>query len=48
MLVAMLTALFSYWQDNPFAQAAIHGAVAAAVGITTKTVWTIAKPYFKG
>jgi chromate transporter len=31
MLVAVLTALFSYWQDSPFAQAAIHGAVAAAV-----------------
>jgi chromate transporter len=48
MLVAALTALFSYWQDSPFAQAAIHGAVAAAVGITVKTCWTIAKPYFKG
>ncbi len=40
--------LLDYWQDNQFVQAAIHGAVAAAVGITTKTVWTIAKPYFKG
>jgi chromate transporter len=29
-------------------QAALHGAVAAAVGITTKTCWTIAHPYFKG
>jgi chromate transporter len=48
ILVAALTALFSYWQDSQFAQAAIHGAVAAAVGITTKTVWTIAKPYFNG
>jgi chromate transporter len=25
VLVAVLTALFSYWQDSPFAQAAIHG-----------------------
>ena len=48
ILVAVLTALFSYWQDSPFAQGAIHGAVAAAVGITVKTCWTIAKPYFKG
>jgi chromate transporter len=48
IMVAALTALLSYWQDNQFVQAAIHGAVAAAVGITTKTVWTIAKPYFKG
>ena len=48
IMVAALTALLSIWQDNEIAQAAIHGAVAAAVGITTKTVWTIAKPYFKG
>jgi chromate transporter len=48
MLVAILTALFDYWQPSPIAQAAIHGAVVAAVGITAKTCWTIAKPYFKG
>lgn len=47
MLVAVVTGLFSYWQDSEFAQAAIRGAVAAAAGITTKTCWTIAKPYFK-
>ncbi len=47
-LVAVLTAVFSYWQNNQFAQIAIRGAVAAAVGITIKTSWTIAKPYFKG
>jgi chromate transporter len=47
-LVAVLTALFSHWQNSPIAQAAIHGAVAAAVGITVKTCWTIAGPYFKG
>jgi chromate transporter len=48
ILVAVLTALFNYWQQSPFAQGAIHGAVAAAVGITVKTCWTIAGPYFKG
>jgi chromate transporter len=48
VLVAALTAVFTSWQDNDIAQMAIHGAVAAAVGITTKTVWTIAHPYFKG
>jgi chromate transporter len=47
-LVAALTALLAYWQDNDLVQAAIRGAVAAAVGITTKTCWTIAHPYFKG
>jgi chromate transporter len=48
VLVAALTAVLSYWQDNDIAQMAIRGAVAAAVGITTKTCWTIAHPYFKG
>lgn len=48
IMVTVLTALFSHWQENAFAQAAIHGAVAAAVAITVKTSWTIAKPHFKG
>ncbi len=48
IMVTVLTALFSHWQENAFAQAAIHGAVAAAVAITVKTCWTIAKPHFKG
>jgi chromate transporter len=48
IFVTVLTALFSYWRDNNFAQEAIHGAIAAAVAITVKTCWTIAKPYFKG
>jgi chromate transporter len=30
-----------------WAQGAIHGAVAAAVAITAKTSWTIAKPHYK-
>lgn len=48
LIVVVATALFSYWQDNHWAQAAIHGATAAAVAITVKTCWTIAHPYFKG
>ncbi len=47
IMVVILTALFARWQENSFAQAAIQGAVAAAVGITVKTCWTIAHPYFK-
>jgi chromate transporter len=47
-LVAALSALLAYWRDNDLVQAAMHGAIAAAVGITTKTCWTIAHPYFKG
>lgn len=48
IFVIVLTALFGYWRDNHLAQLAIHGAIAAAVAITVKTCWTIAKPYFKG
>lgn len=47
LIVALATALFSHWQDNRWAQAAIHGAIAAAVAITVKTCWTIAHPHFK-
>jgi chromate transporter len=48
IMVVVLTALFSHWQENQLAQSAIRGAIAAAVAITVKTVWTIAKPHFKG
>jgi chromate transporter len=48
VLVAALTALLEFWRDSSVVQAAIHGAVAAAVGITVKTCWTIARPYFNG
>ena len=46
--VVIATSLFSHWQENPWAQAALHGAIAAAVAITVKTCWTIAHPHFKG
>jgi chromate transporter len=48
IMVVVLTALFSRWQENQFAQSAIRGAIAAAVAITVKTCWTITKPHFKG
>ena len=48
LIVVVATALFSEWQDNQWVQAAIHGATAAAVAITVKTCWTIARPHFKG
>lgn len=48
LMVVVATALFHHWQDNPWARAAIHGAVAAAVAITVKTGWTIAHPHFQG
>jgi chromate transporter len=48
LIVIVLTALFRQWQDNSIAQVAIHGAVAAAVAITAKTSWTVARPIYKG
>jgi chromate transporter len=48
LMVIVLTALFRQWQDNSIAQAAIHGAVAAAVAITAKTSWTVARPIYRG
>ena len=47
LIVVVITALFREWQSNMIAQAAIHGAVAAAVAITAKTSWTIAGPIYK-
>ena len=47
LIVVAATALFAHWQENPWARAAIHGAIAAAVAITVKTCWTIAHPHFK-
>ena len=46
-MVVLATALFSLWQHVSWAQAAIHGAVAAAVAVTVKTCWTIAHPYVR-
>ena len=47
LIVIVITALFREWQGNAIAQAAIHGAVAAAVAITAKTSWTIAGPLYR-
>jgi len=47
IMVIVLTALFARWQENSVVQAALHGAVAAAVAITAKTSWTIARPFYK-
>jgi chromate transporter len=47
VIVVVVTILFAEWQENPLAQAAIRGAIAAAVAVTVKTVWTIAHPHFR-
>lgn len=48
LMVVIVTVLFRRWQDSWSVQAALHGAIAAAVAITAKTSWTIARPHFKG
>lgn len=48
LIVIVATALFSQWQDNYWARAAIHGATAAAVAITVKTCCTIAHLISRG
>ena len=45
LLVVVVTVFFERWSGNAIAQVAIGGAMAAAVGITVMTCWTIAKPY---
>lgn len=47
LIVVVITVLFAKLQENPFAQAAIKGAIAAAVAVTVKTVWTIVHPHFR-
>ena len=47
LIVVAVTVAFSKWQSDPFAQSAIHGAIAAAVSITVHTCWTLAKPHYK-
>lgn len=47
LIVVAVTAAFTVIQTNSMAQTAMHGAVAAAVSITVKTCWTLAKPHYK-
>ena len=47
LIVVVVTYFFSQWSQNRLAQASIRGALAAAVGITVITCWTISKPYFR-
>jgi chromate transporter len=47
LVVVAITVLFGEWQESPYAQAAIKGAIAAAIAITVKTVWTIAHPHYR-
>lgn len=46
-IVIVFSALLRAGQHSPIAQAAIHGAVAAAVAITARTSWTLARPIYR-
>ena len=45
VLVIIITIFFAQWSHNPVGRVAIGGAMAAAVGITVTTCWTISEPY---
>jgi chromate transporter len=45
VLAVILTMLFDQWSHNSAGGIAIRGAMAAVVGITVMTCWTISKPY---
>lgn len=47
LLVIIVTMFFDHWSHIPAVRVAIGGAMAAAVGITVMTCWTISKPYIK-
>lgn len=47
LIVLMVSYVFEKESHNPTAETAIAGAMAAAVGITIMTCWTIIKPHFK-
>jgi chromate transporter len=47
LVVMLVTMVFSLVQSNPVVQAALHGAIAAAVSITFKTAWILVRPHLK-
>jgi chromate transporter len=47
VLAIIATMLFDQWSHNPTGAIAVRGAMAAVVGITMLTCWTISKPYIK-
>lgn len=47
VLAVLLTAVYQSWMHYPFAMVALHGALAAAVGIVAATAWTLIRPHLK-
>ena len=46
-IVVLISEVFTQLSGNPLWQHALRGALAAAVGITVATCWTIAKPHMR-
>ena len=46
-VVTVATVCIESWRSQPLVSAAIHGAVAAAIGLTLRTAWIIVKPQVK-
>lgn len=47
VVVVIVTYFFERWSNNHLVQLSIRGAVAAAIGITVVTCWTISRSYLK-
>ena len=47
LFAVLFTALYEYWSANPFVRVALHGALAAAVGVMIITGWTLVRPYYR-
>ena len=44
-LAVLLTVVYESWARHPLAMVALHGALAAAVGIIAATAWTLIRPH---
>lgn len=47
VIAVAVTALFEVWEQNPWAKVALHGALAAAVGIILYTCWHLTRTNLK-
>lgn len=47
VLAVLLTVVYQSLTRHPFAMVALHGALAAAVGIVAATAWTLIRPHVK-
>jgi chromate transporter len=47
LIALLVTALYESWSKNRFVVVGLRGALAAAVGVTLATGWTLIRPYWK-